>query len=93
MVTDEDYDEIKNWDFRDIDGLLNQLQNLWEYKSYFVMKGKKVIYLELHTGGFSDHEYAIQALKENYLFWSMYWEKSVRGGHHYFKIKRMRNKK
>ena len=41
--------------------------------------------LELHTGGWSGNESIIYALK-NSMLWAMYWRKTIRGGHYYFKI-------
>ena len=52
----------------------------WGYK----MKGKT---LHLSTGGWSGNEDIIRALRNNFLFWSMCWYQSNRGGHYIFKIK------
>lgn len=89
-------DTIKEWsDFskQGILQLLDYLKQLWTYPDYFVLKGKRVLYLELHTGGWSGNEDIVCALQRNYCFWGMYWEKSVKGGHYYFKIKRPRKEK
>lgn len=42
--------------------------------------------LYLSTGGWSGNEDIIVSLQQNFLFWSMYWERSVRGGHYRFII-------
>ena len=47
--------------------------------------------LELHTGGYSDNEDVINSLHANYFFWALCWEKSVRGGHYYFKFAKVIN--
>ena len=39
--------------------------------------------LELHTDGWSGNESAIAAIRDS-LFWMMFWQSTVRGGHYYF---------
>ena len=43
----------------------------------------KVVY-ELITGGWSENEEIVMALQENYLFWGLCWQESVRGGRYEF---------
>jgi hypothetical protein len=40
--------------------------------------------LYLSTGGWSGNEDIIESLRLNFIFWSMCWAKSVRGGHYWF---------
>jgi hypothetical protein len=84
----EDLNYIKQFDVfkKDVRELLEHIQSLWIYNDYCIIKGKNVIRFELHTGGWSDHEEIIETLMKNNMFWFMYWEKSTRGGHYYFKI-------
>ena len=70
----------------DIKHLLEQLEHDWCWDNYIKITGKWVIYLELHTGGHSSLEFIINALQRNRFFWFMFWQKSLRGGHYYFKI-------
>lgn len=42
------------------------------------------------TGGWSENEEVIDALKCNIFFWTMYWYLSKRGGHYEFKCKPLR---
>jgi len=42
---------------------------------------------QLSTGGWSGCESIISSLRKTF-FWTMYWEKSVRGGHYWFIVKR-----
>lgn len=61
-------------------------------KPYKVMKSDgtpdktKYRKLYLSTGGWSGNESIIYSLQKNFLFWAMYWEKSIRGGHYWFII-------
>ena len=82
---------IKEWDVISKEGTLSLIDfigEIWEYGTMgFIKKGKRVIKLELHTLGWSGNEDIIQALKQNFIFWSMNWDMSRRGGHYYFTIK------
>lgn len=87
---------IRNFDpFQDsIENFLNLVESNWAAaSSQFKRKGVNTIYLELHTGGISYNEELIAVLERNFVFWSMYWQKSVRGGHYYFKIVKPKKKK
>ena len=42
---------------------------------------------EVSTGGWSGNESLIGALQENFVFWSMCWVQSRRGGHFIFHIR------
>jgi hypothetical protein len=80
---------IREWDLLTygVDGLLELVRNTWKYESYFRLKGKRVRKLELHTGGWSGNEDILVALEKNTLFFTLYWDKEVRGGHFYFTIR------
>lgn len=83
---------IQEWDVigeaNEISDLLAYLEELWRWPdSGFSLEGKT---LELHTGGWSGNEDIIIALEQNRLFWSLYWKKSVRGGHYYFDLRDQR---
>lgn len=81
---------IKEWDFlrQGISGLLELIteNTNWADRQIHIT-GKKAIRFEYHTGGWSGNEDVIDALCQNFLFWSMFWLRSTRGGHYYFKIK------
>ena len=62
--------------------LIDLLKNVWRYKDYIIFKNG---ILELHTAGHSANEEIIKELSYT-TFWEFFWEKSERGGHHYFKI-------
>jgi hypothetical protein len=90
--TEEALKLVEEYDiFNDIKGFLELIKELWSYPDRFVLKGKKVLHLYLSTGGWSGNEVVIHAMKKNF-FWILYWEKSVRGGHYWFKIKEYHKK-
>lgn len=86
--------EIQNWDIKDAHNLVKRLRNMWQYDDYFIEnwgldhihKERPVLMLELHTGGWSGNEDIIKVLQKHKLFWKMWWWKTERGGHYYFKI-------
>ncbi len=87
--TGKEIRNIRKWDILDkgVKGLLDLLESAWEPADWgFKLTGKRILKLELHTGGWSGNEKIIEALANNTMFWTMYWEKSVRGGHYYFRI-------
>ena len=92
--SDRDLEIIEHWDVMKcgVDGLLEYIKNIWWLPDWgFKLIGKKILWLELHTGGWSGNEDIIEALKKNEYFWAIYWIKSLRGGHYYFKISNFRN--
>ena len=92
--TEEELKSIKEWDVvTNPFGLIDFIKGLWRYPDYFIVKGKQVINLELHTVGWSGNEDIIRALQENKFFFLLYWQKSTRGGHYYFRIEKFRSKR
>ena len=99
--TEKELKRLKKWNLlKEVvmgidEDLLDYIESLWwagEW-GFKLKKGRKIWKLELHTGGWSGNEDIIYALKGNYLFWGMYWQKSTRGGHYYFEIKRRKGDK
>jgi hypothetical protein len=82
---------IREWDCvkQGIKSLINLIEGEWKYADdgYF-KKTRKRLYL--HTAGWSGNEYIISALRENFIFWSLCWMKSERGGHYTFEIKEIK---
>lgn len=66
----------------DHQNICQHLTDLWKWENY--IKYTKSC-LEIHTGGWSEHEYII-AKMQNTMFWIRYWWRSDRGGHFYFKF-------
>ena len=86
---------VRDWECtsdKNVKELIDFIYSIWEFaeEGYFKLSGKRVLKLELHTGGWSGNEEIVLALQKN-LFWFLYWQKSERGGHYYFKI-RLRGK-
>lgn len=82
--------EIEKWDIlkQGVQGLLDLVEeNTYTPDWSFSVTGKRVLRFQYHTGGWSGNEDVIDALRRNILFWPMFWQKSERGGHYYFKIK------
>jgi len=87
---EESLRQIKEWDIlkQGIQGLLDLIEENTNWADRQIHQtGKRVIQYEYHTGGWSGNEDVINALHQNFLFWSMFWKKSTAGGHYYFKIK------
>ena len=81
--------QIKEWDIlkQGIQGLLDLVYENTNWADRQIEQaGKRVIRYVYHTGGWSGNEDVIDALHHNFLFWGLYWEKTTRGGHYYFKI-------
>jgi len=90
--TEEELKTIREWDMVGIAALdmlrfLDYIKDLWWMPDWgFHLKGKRVLRLELHTGGWSGNEDIIEALQSNFMFWAMYWQQSRRGGHYKFRM-------
>lgn len=94
--TEKDLKTIKQWDLdkKNVSNLLDLLGKLWRWPDWGIVKRyrycslnrRRVLRLELHTGGWPGNEDIIRALMKNFVFWGQYWEASVRGGHYYFEI-------
>ncbi len=87
--TEEKLLKIEKWDFQkdgSISDFLEFVKSIWNYADidYFHLRGKRTLKLALHTGGWSSNEDIIGALQKNFIFWSMCWRRTERGGHFYF---------
>jgi hypothetical protein len=88
--TEEILKKIKEWDLTQshVSELLDYVQQFWTYPDRFIRE-KHSLYLS--TGGWSGNEDIVSALQDNYLFWTMYWYRSQRGGHYWFNDKIVAN--
>lgn len=82
---------IETWDFekQSVKDFLKLIRDAWNWADvgFYKLRGKRVLRLELHTGGWSGNEDVIEAMRNNWMFWLLCWKKSVRGGHYYFEIR------
>lgn len=81
-------EKIKDWDTNDFHGLMEYIREYWIQWGSFKKDGE--IYT-LATGGWSGNEDIISSLSENFVFWSLYWESSNRGGRHVFALCTLEN--
>jgi hypothetical protein len=83
--SEQDLEMIEKWPLRDVFGLLNFIDDLWQYKVDFRTWKKGALHYELHTGGWSGNEEIIKALEKNRFVerFCVMWK---RGGHWYFEI-------
>jgi len=85
----KDLKYIKNYDLvkNGIVGLVDFICDNWHYGDWGYKKRltSKTLWLQLHTGGWSGNESIIGAMMENRVFWMFGWQKSLRGGHYWFK--------
>ncbi len=77
---------IRNWEIHDTKTdfplLMEYVKELWAFGAWgWSQEGE--IY-RISTGGWSGNEDLIDALKKNVLFWMMFWQSTVRGGHYVF---------
>jgi len=88
--TDAELLEIEKWDFtkRPVKDFVEAIRVIWKYADvgYFKLSGKNILRLQLHTGGWSGNESIIEAIEKNFIFWTMCWARSDRGGHFWFEI-------
>jgi len=98
--TDEELKVFDKWKLPNIDvkglcvrDVIEHLESIWWMPDlgFNLHEGRehlfrrKVMKLELHTGGWSGNEDVIAELQQTW-FWFMYWVKSIRGGHYWFEI-------
>ncbi len=85
--TSEQLDRVEKWPVSDVTGLIEYVRGIWWMPDWgFMLKGKRVLYLQLHTGGWSGNEDIMESLTHNYIFWSLCWRKHTAGGHYWFRI-------
>lgn len=97
--TDATLECIVSWkidDYEDCATLLAFVQKAWHWPSYFTKApnrhrpwpGARTLERRytVSTGGWSGNESLIAAMESNFMFWTLTWESSRRGGHYIFEV-------
>lgn len=95
---DEELQRIREWDYHDYPGLMDFIRSIWWMASWgwkqepakdSLMGDTDVMRYDISTGGWSGNESIIEAMGENFMFWSMSWVQSRRGGHYIFEVRKL----
>jgi len=83
--------EIESFDMNmmvptNISYYLKLIWDNWEYPNTSWKYNKNTGCLQISTCGWSGNEEVVAAMKRNYLFWTLFWYGSKRGGHYWFRI-------
>ncbi len=82
--SEKDLYKIRHWDYKDVRGLFNFIENLesmkhmGSFKRSILPDGRERI--RIATGGWSGNESIIAALGNNPIIGVFYWQLSARGG-------------
>jgi hypothetical protein len=80
---EDELEKIRTWNCQDLHGLMQYVHGRWMFADSGYFKQEDDVYY-LSTAGWSGNEEIIGAMKQNYVWWSLFWEQSNRGGHHIF---------
>ncbi len=80
---EEELERIKKWkvDKSNFDEFMDYVRSIWHWPEFVKKVENRYV---LVTGGWSGNESVIGAMKENRVFWLMYWQSSERGGRYVF---------
>lgn len=82
--TQDELDKIVKWPPPDWKGLFEFVHSIWWMADWGVdCDGDNYSF---STGGWSGNEDLIGAMQQNFIFWSLCWVSSKRGGHFEFKL-------
>ena len=85
--TKEQLNIIRHWSPLSPLTLIEYIKPLWEEYGTIRLTGKKIKKLYMATGGWSGNEDIIRAMENgDNLFFSLWWQKSERGGAYWFRI-------
>lgn len=82
--SEETLKKIREWEYKDCYKMFLFIQDNWNQE-----KGRfeiKTYHVYAATGGWSGNEAIIAALQNNYMVWSLTWQKSARGGAYWFTL-------
>lgn len=81
--TDDELDQVIKWDIlnSNLNEFMEYIKSIWRYPEYIRFDSYK---WHVSTCGWSGNEKIIGTMKQNKLFWMLYWEQSRRGGYYIF---------
>jgi len=79
----ETFRAIREWPGSDLWGLIHFVRDAWYYDNSWNEVDRTI---RVHTGGWSGNEDLISSLQDNFIFWSMCWVSTRRGGHYVFRL-------
>ena len=88
---DEQIEQVKVWKFdrptafTEFMEFVKSIGHYWPNSDPFGWKQDGQIY-HVSTGGWSGNEEIIGAMRDNFIFWSVCWQQSNRGGHYVFEL-------
>jgi hypothetical protein len=88
MITRKQLKKIERWNWRSARKLMEYVKSLWwapefGWDEQSSEDGRGLVY-SLSTGGWSENEDLIEAMRTNLVFWGICWLESRRGGHYKF---------
>lgn len=75
---------IRTWYATDFTGLMDYICHIWWMATWGFKIDRDTGIYHLSTGGWSGNEDIIRAMQDNFLWWSLHWVQSRRGGHYQF---------
>lgn len=85
--TEETLKTIADWSHREgYKDLMEYIKSKWYHADHCWDQEGNTYYIS--TAGWSGNEEMIHAMRENFMFWSICWESSRRGGHYVFIVEK-----
>ena len=83
---EESLENLKSWDYfnRSLADFLKLWNDTWWSPSWGWRFTRRRLYVS--TGGWSGNEETIDYIYRNFLFWSLHWVSTRRGGHYTFEL-------
>jgi hypothetical protein len=88
--TDEELARIRTWEFNEPDSFeafmefVKSVGEYWPDESFGWKQTGRIYHVS--TGGWSGNESILEAMQENWKFWTVCWQEHRRGGHYIFEL-------
>lgn len=88
--TEDELTMVRNWAFTkpgDFEAFMAYVQSVgmyWPTKSFGWRQQGRTFWIA--TGGWSGNEDILEAMQENFIFWSVCWQQTKRGGQYQFTL-------